>query len=73
MRFRTKETSDAFPKGTHLHLLYYHNIEQTIFEARTGNRKFPLTSKNGRVDDGYLERTTTQRGVDLRWCERWRR
>src|SRR6266705_5932902 len=73
MRLRTKEASDAFPKGTHVHVLEHHNIKQTVFETRTGNGKFPLTSKNGRVDDGDLERTTTQRGVGLRCCERWRR
>ena len=42
----TKKTGYTFPKGTHVHLLYHHNIEQTIFETRTGNRKFPLTSSS---------------------------
>ena len=50
--------STKFPN---VHFFYHDDIEQAIIETCTGNCKFPLTSKNGRVDNGYLECTTTQR------------
>ena len=54
MPCRTIEMSYAFIKGPDIHLLYHDDIEQAIIETCTGKSKFPLTSKNGSVDNSYL-------------------